>query len=55
MTKKDLIEFLEDYPDDTLIKIYDECIDDAQIDDYVDTRSDRKAVLIFGGYRGGYW
>ena len=50
MTKKDLIEFLEDYPDDTLIKIYDECIDDAQIDDYVDTRSDRKAVLIFGGY-----
>lgn len=51
MTKKDLIKFLKNYPDDTIIKICnDECIDDAEIEDYVDTRSGKKAVLIFGGY-----
>ena len=51
MTKEDLIEFLKDYPDETTIKIlHGRCIDDAQIEDYVDTRSYRKAVLIFGGY-----
>jgi uncharacterized protein YlzI (FlbEa/FlbD family) len=52
MTKKDLIEFLKDYPDNTIIKLFnDECVVDAEIEDYVDRNfSDKKAVLIFGGY-----
>lgn len=50
MTKKDLIEFLKDYPDNTRIKLFkDGCIVDAEIEDYVDF-SDKKAVLISGGY-----
>ena len=52
MTKKDLIEFLKDYPDDTKIKCWnDECIGDAyEIEEYIDTRFDKKAVLIIGDY-----
>lgn len=51
MTKRDLIEFLKDYPDDTKIKCWnDECIGDAyEIEDWFDS-SGRKAVLISGDY-----
>lgn len=51
MTKKDLIEFLKDYPDDTKIKVYnDECIGDVyEIKEWFDT-SGRKAVFISGDY-----
>ena len=51
MTKKDLIEFLKDYPDDTIIKVFnDECVGNAyEIEECFDT-SGRKAVLISGDY-----
>jgi hypothetical protein len=51
MTKKDLIEFLKDYPDYTIIKILnDECIGNAYVIEECFDTSGRKAVLISGDY-----
>lgn len=51
MTKKDLIELLKDYPDDTIIKVFnDECLGNAyEIEEWMDMFG-RKCVLISGDY-----
>jgi hypothetical protein len=50
MTKKDLIEFLKDYPDDTIIKVFNRCVGNAyEIEEWMDM-SGRKCVLISGDY-----
>jgi hypothetical protein len=50
MTKKDLIEFLKDYPDDTKIKCFDGGGSvDAVIEDY-SIFLGKTSVLISGGF-----